>query len=155
MRNIFGKYSIHKRYDLKGSTVQRQASEKEKSKELPRYKDNDFIEENNKLFIPSDVKEHLVEILKSDTDFLTKLHLMDYSLLVGIHDVDVGLQETARLNREAAEEAGELESGDDGAISPPDSPVPTVVAFNLDEEFFAIASSKGWNFTLIQLALSN
>jgi hypothetical protein len=84
MRNVFGsKYSIHKKYDLKGSTVQRQASEKEKSKELPTYKDNDFIEDKNKLFIPSDVKKQLMEILKNDTEFLTKLHLMDYSMLVG------------------------------------------------------------------------
>jgi 1-phosphatidylinositol-5-phosphate 4-kinase len=83
MRNVFGKYAIHKKYDLKGSTVQRQASEKEKAKELPTYKDNDFIEEKNKLFIPSDVRQKLIEILKSDTEFLTKLHLMDYSLLVG------------------------------------------------------------------------
>jgi 1-phosphatidylinositol-5-phosphate 4-kinase len=83
MRNVFGKYNIHKKYDLKGSTVQRQASEKEKSKELPTYKDNDFIEEKNKLFIPAEVKKQLVEILKNDTEFLTKLHLMDYSLLVG------------------------------------------------------------------------
>lgn len=84
MRNIFGsKYSIHKKYDLKGSTVQRQASEKEKSKELPTFKDNDFLEDNHKLCIPADVKTQLVEILKNDTAFLTKLHLMDYSLLVG------------------------------------------------------------------------
>lgn len=83
MRNVFGKYNIHKKYDLKGSTVQRQASEKEKSKELPTYKDNDFIEEKNKLYIPNEVKTQLVEILRSDTEFLTKLHLMDYSLLVG------------------------------------------------------------------------
>lgn len=84
MRNVFGKYTIHKKYDLKGSTVQRQASEKEKAKELPTYKDNDFIEEKNKLFIPNDVRQKLIEILKSDTEFLTKLHLMDYSLLVGM-----------------------------------------------------------------------
>src|SRR4051812_36108043 len=49
------------------------------------------------------------------------------------------------MGREAAEESGvtEGESGDDlGGVSPPDSPIPSVVAFNLDEEFFAIASSR-------------
>lgn len=84
MRNIFGsKYVVHKKYDLKGSTVARQASEKEKSKELPTLKDNDFLEDNHKLWIPTDVKKQLLDILKNDTDFLAKLHLMDYSLLVG------------------------------------------------------------------------
>ena len=65
MRNVFGAhYTIHKKYDLKGSTVQRQASEKEKSKGLPTYKDNDFLEDKYKLFIPSDVKAQLLDILR-------------------------------------------------------------------------------------------
>jgi 1-phosphatidylinositol-5-phosphate 4-kinase len=80
MRNIFGgKYSIHKKYDLKvsnyftlikilkGSTVQRQASEKEKSKQLPTLKDNDFLEENYKLMLPADAKAQLMKLLKADT----------------------------------------------------------------------------------------
>lgn len=68
---------------LQGSTVQRQASEKEKAKELPTLKDNDFLEENYKLFLPTESKNQLTTLLKSDTEFLTRLHLMDYSLLVG------------------------------------------------------------------------
>ncbi|KAL3083383.1 hypothetical protein niasHS_011185 [Heterodera schachtii] len=90
MRNIFGgKYAIHKKYDLKGSTVQRQASEKEKSKELPTLKDNDFLEEKYKLWLPTDAKAQLMTMLMSDTAFLTRLHLMDYSLLVGVHDIEL------------------------------------------------------------------
>uniref|UniRef100_A0A915CZG7 PIPK domain-containing protein n=1 Tax=Ditylenchus dipsaci TaxID=166011 RepID=A0A915CZG7_9BILA len=94
MRNIFGgKYNIHKKYDLKGSTIQRQASEKEKSKELPTLKDNDFREDNYKLVLPVEAKKQILELLKKDTEFLTKLHLMDYSLLVGIHDLEQGAKE--------------------------------------------------------------
>ncbi|CAD5221390.1 unnamed protein product [Bursaphelenchus xylophilus] len=138
MRNIFGsKYAIHKKYDLKGSTVQRQASEKEKSKELPTFKDNDFLEENHKLTIPPDVKKQLLDILKNDTDFLTNLHLMDYSLLVGIHDIEKGMEESLAEK----EMENEDDSGDELAPSPPDSPIPSVSAFNLDEEFFAIVSA--------------
>lgn len=68
---------------FQGSTVQRQASEKEKAKALPILKDNDFLEDNNKLYLQADAKDQLIVLLKSDTDFLTRLHLMDYSLLVG------------------------------------------------------------------------
>lgn len=78
--------------------------------------------------------------------------------ILGIHDVEQGLDEAARMGREAAEEAAaEGESSDDlGGVSPPDSPIPSVVAFNLDEEFFAIASSRGKqtiDFVELQLLL--
>uniref|UniRef100_A0A914ZAV9 1-phosphatidylinositol-5-phosphate 4-kinase n=1 Tax=Panagrolaimus superbus TaxID=310955 RepID=A0A914ZAV9_9BILA len=145
MRNIFGgKYGIHKKYDLKGSTVQRQASEKEKTKELPTLKDNDFLDDNYKLMLPSDAKEQLMSLLKSDTGFLTRLHLMDYSLLVGIHDVEQGRREEAET---APPHSSDPDSGED-IQTPPDSPVASVAAFkpvatdvNLDDEFFGIASS--------------
>lgn len=154
MRNIFGgKYSIHKKYDLKGSTVQRQASEKEKSKELPTLKDNDFLEENYKLMLPADAKAQLLSLLKSDTEFLTKMHLMDYSLLVGIHDIEMerqlekerqaatgspqqqqlqqqmSTQEDKSFVAELHQQTGsDLESGGE-QISPPESPVPSTGAF--------------------------
>jgi 1-phosphatidylinositol-5-phosphate 4-kinase len=35
MRNVFGKYNIHKKYDLKGSTVQRQGGFDEIAKNFP------------------------------------------------------------------------------------------------------------------------
>lgn len=149
MRNIFGgKYAIHKKYDLKGSTVQRQASEKEKTKELPTLKDNDFLEDNDKLMMPADAKEQLMSLLKGDTDFLTKLKLMDYSLLVGIHDVEQGKKEEADVLAAQAH-SSDPDSGDEGQ-SPPESPVASVGAFisltrdlNLDDEFFGIPSSAG------------
>jgi 1-phosphatidylinositol-5-phosphate 4-kinase len=54
------------------------------------------------------------------------------------------LDEIARHEQEAEAEG---ESGDDLGPSPPDSPVPSVATFNLDEEFFAIASSDGSFFS--------
>ncbi|KAE9553236.1 hypothetical protein FO519_003544 [Halicephalobus sp. NKZ332] len=148
MRNIFGgKYAIHKKYDLKGSTVQRQASEKEKTKELPTLKDNDFLEDNDKLMLPADAKEQLMSLLKSDTDFLTKLKLMDYSLLVGIHDVEQNKKEEAEALAAQAH-SSDPDSGEE-VQTPPDSPVVSVGAFisltrdlNLDDEFFGIPSSS-------------
>lgn len=49
-RNVFSNHlHIHRKFDLKGSTVDREASEKEKEKELPTYKDNDFVNEQMKV----------------------------------------------------------------------------------------------------------
>ena len=46
MKNIFSTtLKIHKKYDLKGSTVDREASEKEKTGPHPTYKDKDFIKD--------------------------------------------------------------------------------------------------------------
>ena len=38
MENIFGRLKIHKKYDLKGSTVDRQAKTKDKDKEKDKEK---------------------------------------------------------------------------------------------------------------------
>lgn len=46
----------------------RQASEKEKSKEVPMYKDNDFVSEGIKIHIGAAAKQRLMNTLKSDTD---------------------------------------------------------------------------------------
>ncbi|VDN55209.1 unnamed protein product [Dracunculus medinensis] len=149
MRNIFGrKYNVHRKYDLKGSTVQRQASEKEKAKDLPTLKDNDFLEDNYKLLLPENAREKLVNMLSTDTEFLARLHLMDYSLLVGIHDIDRAEAEAEAANQSVPEQS-EGELSDDLVPTPPDSPLPSTGAFapmlpgrpDLDDEFFAIASN--------------
>ncbi|MFH4975435.1 hypothetical protein AB6A40_002144 [Gnathostoma spinigerum] len=154
MRNIFGrKYKIHRKYDLKGSTVQRQASDKEKTKELPTLKDNDFLEDNYKLLLPADARTKLIDMLTADTAFLARLRLMDYSLLVGIHDCE-------RAEAEAANQPGEPSEGelsDELVPTPPDSPLPSTGAFapiapgglDLDDEFFAIPSNPSSSKRLI------
>ncbi|XP_018911747.1 LOW QUALITY PROTEIN: phosphatidylinositol 5-phosphate 4-kinase type-2 alpha [Bemisia tabaci] len=87
MRNVFSNHlATHRKFDLKGSTVDREASDREKEKDLPTFKDNDFVKEGTKIYIGDDAKEKLLETLNADVGFLTNLHLMDYSLLLGIHD---------------------------------------------------------------------
>lgn len=152
MRNIFsGKYNIHKKYDLKGSTIQRQASEKEKSKDLPTLKDNDFLEDNSKLILPAEAKKQIMCLLKNDTEFLTKLHLMDYSLLVGIHDFEIAALEEINQHQVSAVYALDSDSAGEelAAPTPPESPIPSSGAFaahsaglNIDDEFFAIPSCR-------------
>lgn len=75
-----------RKFDLKGSTVDREASEKELEKHLPTYKDNDFMKQKVRIEIGEGAKTKLMDVLTNDVELLTKLHIMDYSLLVGIHD---------------------------------------------------------------------
>ncbi|XP_076654752.1 phosphatidylinositol 5-phosphate 4-kinase isoform X1 [Halictus rubicundus] len=110
IRNVFSNHlTTHKKFDLKGSTVDREASDKEKEKELPTYKDNDFVKEGMKIYIGEEAKAKLIETLTADVDFLTRLHLMDYSLLLGLHDCARAEQE----NRERAEREEEEENHED------------------------------------------
>ena len=84
MRNIFSNHlKIHKKYDLKGSTVDREASEKEREKDHPTFKDNDFLADGVKICIGEEAKAKLIETLAADVAFLTKQSIMDYSLLLG------------------------------------------------------------------------
>lgn len=58
------------------------------------------------------------------TQFLAQLKLMDYSLLVGIHDVDRAEQEEVESEDNEPEEEGESDGG--GIGTPPDSPSNTL-----------------------------
>ena len=57
-----------RKYDLKGSTVDREASDKEKEKDLPTFKDNDFIKDGTKVVIGEEAKERLMETLTADVE---------------------------------------------------------------------------------------
>lgn len=140
MRNVFSNHlQIHRKFDLKGSTVDREASDKEREKDLPTLKDNDFVKEGMKIYIGDDAKEKLLETLTADVEFLTKLHLMDYSLLLGIHDCARAEQENRERTDQEEEENNGMEEDEDSESgsavekgggdrpwgplsSPPDSP---------------------------------
>mmetsp|Transcript_2622 Transcript_2622/g.5091 ORF Transcript_2622/g.5091 Transcript_2622/m.5091 type:complete len:593 (-) Transcript_2622:184-1962(-) len=72
---------IHSVYDLKGSTLGRLAKTNE-----PVWKDLDLIR-NKQMFKLGPLREKFLEQVKSDAEFLERLQIMDYSLLVGIHKV--------------------------------------------------------------------
>ncbi|PIK54083.1 putative phosphatidylinositol 5-phosphate 4-kinase type-2 alpha-like [Apostichopus japonicus] len=124
MRNIFGTMlPIHRKYDLKGSLIDRQASDKEKAKDLPTFKDIDFLTENNRIIIGNEAKEEVLAKLQADSEFLAELKLMDYSFLVGIHDAD--RHESEGQESESENDLSEndiLTPDDSGADTPPDSP---------------------------------
>ncbi|TGZ71678.1 hypothetical protein CRM22_002510 [Opisthorchis felineus] len=110
MRNVFSpRLTIHRKYDLKGSAVDREANEKEKAKPLPTLKDNDFLNEICKIYIGEEAKSKLLSRLESDVQFLQENNLMDYSLLIGIHEVDRASEAAA-----SSDEAGGTDQ--DGAV---------------------------------------
>ncbi|XP_048416552.1 phosphatidylinositol 5-phosphate 4-kinase type-2 beta isoform X2 [Stegostoma tigrinum] len=125
-RNVFShRLTVHRKYDLKGSTVSREASGKEKAKELPTLKDNDFLNEGQRIHIGDENKKMFLDKLKRDVEFLAQLKIMDYSLLVGIHDVDRAEQEEMEVEEKGDEEDCENDGmghpvGSYG--TPPDSP---------------------------------
>lgn len=57
---------------MKGSTVDREASDKEKEKDLPTFKDNDFVKEGIKIYIGDMAKEKLLETLTADVEVCYK-----------------------------------------------------------------------------------
>lgn len=53
---------------FKGSTVSRQASDKEKSKDLPTLKDNDFLSDRQVIHVGVEKRDKLLRIIKADTE---------------------------------------------------------------------------------------
>ena len=92
MTNFFAAANeIHCKFDLKGSTYHREASEKERAKSSPVYKDLDWMREGRKIsFETVDEVNAIRERLEKDTMYLSSQRLIDYSLLVGIHEIKDG-----------------------------------------------------------------
>ncbi|KAK9296066.1 hypothetical protein QLX08_009805 [Tetragonisca angustula] len=102
---------LHQKYDLKGSTYKRKASKSERSKSSPTYKDLDFMEHHPEgIFLEADTYSALVKTIQRDCRVLESFKIMDYSLLVGIHNLDQAAREKAeqRLSASAEEEIGEV-----------------------------------------------
>jgi len=86
MTNVFaGAVRIDRRYDLKGSTHGRAASEKERRKSAPIFKDLDWTSSEPAFELAASSRDKLTETLERDTAFLSRHKLIDYSLLLGIH----------------------------------------------------------------------
>ncbi|XP_072597741.1 phosphatidylinositol 5-phosphate 4-kinase type-2 gamma isoform X1 [Vulpes vulpes] len=112
MRNMFShRLPVHRKYDLKGSLVSREASDKEKVKELPTLKDMDFLNKNQKVYIGEEEKKVFLEKLRRDVEFLVQLKIMDYSLLLGIHDIVRGSdpEEEGPVREEESEGDGDCD----------------------------------------------
>lgn len=80
-------------YDLKGSTWGRftKVDDKKLSDDVtyrPVLKDLNWLDSNERIKFGPLKKKKFLEQLKKDVDLLAKLNIMDYSLLLGIHDMD-------------------------------------------------------------------
>ncbi|KAH8694655.1 hypothetical protein BGZ61DRAFT_33387 [Ilyonectria robusta] len=98
MNNLFPPHrDIHTTFDLKGSTIGRDYREEDLEKN-PRatLKDLNWMRRQRNLELGIQKKRMFLEQLQRDVVLLKKLHIMDYSLLVGIHDVSRGNEENLR-----------------------------------------------------------
>ncbi|XP_032992546.1 phosphatidylinositol 4-phosphate 5-kinase type-1 gamma isoform X3 [Lacerta agilis] len=90
MNNILPRVvKMHLKYDLKGSTYKRRASKKEKEKSSPTYKDLDFMQDMpDGILLDTDTFSAVVKTLQRDCLVLESFKIMDYSLLLGVHNMD-------------------------------------------------------------------
>jgi 1-phosphatidylinositol-4-phosphate 5-kinase len=100
MNNLFPPHKdIHETYDLKGSTVGREYPE-DKAAANPRavLKDLNWINRAKQLELGPEKRALLTEQLRRDAEFLERISVMDYSLLVGIHNLKRGNRDNVRRN---------------------------------------------------------
>ncbi|KAG6040626.1 hypothetical protein E4U41_007690 [Claviceps citrina] len=98
MNNLFPPHrDIHTTFDLKGSTIGRDYKEDELQKN-PRatLKDLNWLRRHQHLELGIQKKRLFLEQLRKDVVLLKRLQIMDYSLLVGIHDLSRGNEENLR-----------------------------------------------------------
>ncbi|XP_056647080.1 phosphatidylinositol 4-phosphate 5-kinase type-1 alpha isoform X9 [Diorhabda sublineata] len=86
--------TMHQKYDLKGSTYKRKASKAERAKRAPTYKDLDFMEHHPEgIFMEADTYNALTKTIQRDCRVLESFKIMDYSLLLAIHNLDQAQKE--------------------------------------------------------------
>ncbi|XP_076366261.1 phosphatidylinositol 4-phosphate 5-kinase type-1 alpha-like isoform X3 [Tachypleus tridentatus] len=81
--------NLHQKYDLKGSTYKRKASKYERSKASPTFKDLDFMEHHPEgILLEAETYNALTKTIQRDCRVLESFKIMDYSLLIGVHNLD-------------------------------------------------------------------
>ncbi|XP_012945368.1 phosphatidylinositol 4-phosphate 5-kinase type-1 alpha [Aplysia californica] len=121
---------LHEKYDMKGSTYKRKASKHERSKGSPTLKDLDFMENHpDGLHLEKETYEALIKTLQRDCRVLESFKIMDYSLLVGIYNLD-------QVNREKnAYQSSSHESYYSSEPTEPDSHNPNQNALQRGKSF--------------------
>lgn len=89
MANLFTTpLEIDVRYDLKGSKIGRTSRGKNKywDKSIA-LKDLDFLLDEMTIELSREEKENMIKQLEKDVEFFQMNHIIDYSLLVGVHTI--------------------------------------------------------------------
>ncbi|KAI0418959.1 hypothetical protein F5X98DRAFT_96996 [Xylaria grammica] len=98
MNNLFPPHKdIHTTFDLKGSTIGRDYKEEDLEKN-PRatLKDLNWLRRTRHLELGLQKRQLFLQQLQRDVKLLQKLKIMDYSLLIGMHDLRKGNGENLR-----------------------------------------------------------
>ena len=96
MNNLFPPHrDIHLKYDIKGSTWGRYThveDEGEGGKELADYtlKDLNWLQRKDQIKFGPEKRQIFSKQLEAEVAFLKRINVMDYSLLLGVHDVKKG-----------------------------------------------------------------
>lgn len=105
MNNLFPPHrDIHLKYDLKGSTWGRYTridttnndkdkdGKEEQKKDISDFtlKDLNWLEREDKIKFGPEKRQIFTQQLEADVKFMKKINVMDYSLLLGVHDVKKG-----------------------------------------------------------------
>lgn len=99
MGNIFPPHKdIHEIYDLKGSTFGRIVEKESQIDKTVTLKDLNWIQRKRHLILGPRKATSFMNQLKNDCKFLAKMNIMDYSLLIGIHDIKKGNFDKVRQN---------------------------------------------------------
>lgn len=117
MNNLFPPHrDIHQTFDLKGSTVGRDFREEDlASNPRATLKDLNWLRRDLHLEFEARIRQIFLEQLKRDVALLQRLHIMDYSLLVGMHDLEKGNEENLReTTLKVFQPGGEREEDDYG-----------------------------------------
>jgi len=81
--------TMHLKFDLKGSTFKRKASKSERAKKYPTFKDLDFLDLVPEGFhLDPETYTALMSTIERDCRVLESFDIMDYSLLLGVHNLD-------------------------------------------------------------------
>ena len=98
MNNLFPSHrDVHEVYDLKGSTVSREQLSAKPSAVL---KDMNWLQRDRYVELGPQKRAQFERQLRADVSLLQRLQLMDYSLLIGLHDLSYG-PSTSPINKSA------------------------------------------------------
>uniref|UniRef100_A0A1I8PWJ8 PIPK domain-containing protein n=1 Tax=Stomoxys calcitrans TaxID=35570 RepID=A0A1I8PWJ8_STOCA len=127
MNNLLPSYvKMHLKYDLKGSTFKRKANKAERAKKSPTFKDLDFMEQHpNGIFLEAETYSALIKTIQRDCTVLESFKIMDYSLLLGVHNLDLASKEKQKIKKQPKTSQSEESDNDDtprGAEPSSDNP---------------------------------